>query len=153
MKQLNALMADRSFGSPSREKGFTLIELLVGILVSRISALAMMAVFAAFEGPKRTTTSGDDAQQNGSYSLFQLERQIRTAGSGLTQGNKYGVWGCLISGYFGGAQVMPSATALPAPFSSWPQSTPATPVRMAAMPASIALGWHSTLPATPPLTR
>src|SRR5258708_3673161 len=80
--------------APAHAHGFTLIELMVGLLISLICTLAMMAAFAGFEGQKRTTTSGNDAQQNGSYSLFQLERQIRSAGSGLTQGNRYNLWGC-----------------------------------------------------------
>ena len=130
-------VAQRSIGH-AREAGFSLIELMVGMLVSIICVLGMMAAFAAFEGPKRTTTSGDDAQQNGSYSLFELERQIRTAGSGLTQGNKYGVWGCFLSGYAGGTKLIPWAgTALPpAPFATWPAGAAKT----VAMPVLIASG-------------
>ena len=52
----------------TRATGFSLIELMVGMLISLIGTLAMMKTFAAFEAQKRTTTSGDDAQQNGAYS-------------------------------------------------------------------------------------
>ena len=55
-----------------RARGFTLVELMVGLLISLLCTLAMFKAFAGFEGQKRTTTSGNDAQQNGSYSLFQL---------------------------------------------------------------------------------
>ncbi|AIF47401.1 PilW family protein [Dyella japonica] len=121
-------------------RGFTLVELLVGVVVSIICVLAMMAAFAAFEGPKRTATSGGDAQQNGSYSLFEMERQIRTAGSGFTQGYAYGLWGCTIAAYAGGNEVIPAARALPAPFNGWPQSSPATPVNLIVMPVLISAG-------------
>jgi type IV pilus assembly protein PilW len=122
------------------EGGFSLVELLVGMLVSLICVLAMMAAFAAFEGPKRTTTSGDDAQQNGSYSLYELERQIRTAGSGFTQGENYGVWGCSIAGYYSSSQTMPSTQAFPIPFDKWPQSGASLPIATLAMPVLIASG-------------
>lgn len=113
----------------TQARGFTLIELMVGLLISLICTLAMMAAFAGFEGQKRTTTSGNDAQQNGSYSLFQLERQIRSAGSGLTQGNRYNVWGCAISAYSASTQRLPLGSAtLPAPFDGWPTTTRAVPV-------------------------
>ena len=109
--------------------GFTLIELMVGILVSLICTLAIMAAFALFEGQKRTTTSGNDAQQNGSFALYSLERQIRTAGSGLVQGNRYGVWGCPITSKSSGGGL--PATP-PAPFASWPLNTRAMSVVISA---------------------
>lgn len=115
---------------PRGARGFSLVELMVGLLISLLCTLAMFKAFAGFEGQKRTTTSGNDAQQNGSYSLFQLERQIRSAGSGLTQGNRYNLWGCAISAYSASTQRLPltgSATA-PTPFTSWPQTTRALPV-------------------------
>jgi type IV pilus assembly protein PilW len=104
-------------------QGFSLIELMVGIVISLIGTLAMMKVFANFEEQKRTTTSGNDAQQNGSYGIYELEREIRTAGSGLVQGNGYGVWGCSLTAYSGGAAVLPPAAAFPAPFATWPITT------------------------------
>jgi len=117
-------------GVRSRARGFTLVELMVGLLISLLCTLAMFKAFAGFEGQKRTTTSGNDAQQNGSYSLFQLERQIRSAGSGLTQGNRYNVWGCSITAYSASTQRLPLATSTtpPAPFTSWPPTTRAIPV-------------------------
>jgi len=95
-----------------------LIELMVGMLISLICVLAIMAAFAVFEGKKRTTTSGDDAQQNGSYTLYELERQIRTAGSGLVQGKSYSVWGCPITAL--------TSAAMPAPFNNAALNLPAT---------------------------
>lgn len=107
----------------TRATGFSLIELMIGMLISLIGTLAMMKTFAAFEAQKRTTTSGDDAQQNGAYSTYELERQLRTAGSGLVQGKNYGLWGCAITAYSSGTQRLPLGTAKPpAPFdaNTWP---------------------------------
>ena len=113
--------------------GFSLIELLVGMLVSLICMLAIMAAFAVYEGKKRTTTSGNDAQQSGSYALYTLERQLRTAGSGIVQGRNYGLWGCPVTAYTNSTQTLPSAS-LPAPFTSsgWPLTTRLVPVLIAA---------------------
>lgn len=113
----------------TRAAGFSLIELMVGMLISLIGTLAMMKTFAAFEAQKRTTTSGDDAQQNGAYSTYELERQLRTAGSGLVQGKNYGLWGCAITAYSSGTQRLPlGAAKAPAPFAAWPATTRAVPV-------------------------
>jgi type IV pilus assembly protein PilW len=117
----------------ARQHGFSLIELMVGLVVSMICVLAIMAAFAVYEGKKRTTTSGNDAQQNGSYGMYALERELRTAGSGIVQGDNYGLWGCPVTAsiYTGSstAAVLP-ASSLPSPFttSTWPLTTRMAPV-------------------------
>ena len=116
----------------TRATGFSLIELMIGMLISLIGTLAMMKTFAAFEAQKRTTTSGDDAQQNGAYSMYELERQLRTAGSGLVQGKNYGLWGCAITAYSNATQRLPLGTAkAPAPFGAWTGTMYAVPVLIA----------------------
>lgn len=118
--------------SVPKQRGFSLVELMVGMLVSMICMLAIMSAFAVYEGKKRTTTSSNDAQQNGSYALYTLERQLRTAGSGIAQGYNYGLWGCPVTAYTGGTQTLP-ATSLPSPFTSsgWPLTTRIVPVLIA----------------------
>jgi type IV pilus assembly protein PilW len=108
-------------------RGFSLIELMVGMLVSMICVLAIMAAFSVYEGHKRTTTSANDAMQNGSFSLYELERQVRSAGSGIINGSHYSLWGCPIQATTGSTAVMPTGT-LPAPFASWPSTVRAVPV-------------------------
>ena len=110
-----------------QHRGFTLIELMVGMLISLIGTLAMLSAFALFEGQKRTTTAGNDAQENGSFVTYELERQIRSAGSGLIQGKNYQIPGCPIVAMTGGAAMLPKA-AFPAPFSSFPGAMQAIPV-------------------------
>jgi len=63
--------------------GFSLIEIMVGMVMGLISMVIVMQVFASFEGQKRTTTSGSDAQTNGGVGLYTIERDIRTAGYGF----------------------------------------------------------------------
>lgn len=130
-------MRNISIAAVTRTRGLSLVELMVGMVISLICVLGMMSAFSIYEGRKRTITSGSDAQQNGLYSLFELERQIRTAGSGLTQGFNYGLWGCSITAYSGSAKKLPSATAMPAAFAAWPSTTP---VKMRAVPVLIASG-------------
>ncbi|WNL48050.1 PilW family protein [Dyella sp. BiH032] len=131
----------RGFSAGDHIHGLSLIELMVGMVISLICVLGMMSAFSIYEGRKRTVTSGGDAQQNGLYSLFELERQVRTAGSGLTQGFNYGLWGCSITAYGGNARKLPSATAMPAVFAAWPS---ATPVKMRVVPVLIASGGNDT---------
>jgi len=104
---------------------------MVGILISIICTLGIMSAFSAFESQKRTTTSGSDAQQNGSFAAVALEREVRTAGSALVQGKNYGVWGCAVTAYSQSTKRLPLASALAAPFANWPLTTRATPVLVA----------------------
>ncbi|MES2536087.1 MAG: PilW family protein [Pseudomonadota bacterium] len=71
-------------------KGFSLIELMVGIVIAMLGVLVMMQVSTVFEGQKRTTTSGSDAQTNGMSALFAIERDLRGAGYGLSKADAVG---------------------------------------------------------------
>lgn len=82
---------------PSRRhpaSGFSLIEIMVGLMIGMLSIIVIMQVFGAFEGNKRTTTGGSDAQINGSIALYGLEREIREAGYGI---NTFSLLGCSLS--------------------------------------------------------
>lgn len=73
--------------------GFSLIEIMVGIVIGLIGVLVMMQVAAVFEGQKRTTTTGSDAQTNGAVALYMVERDMRRAGYGLSVA---GALGCQV---------------------------------------------------------
>lgn len=64
-------------------KGFSLVEIMVGLAMGMIAMLVIMQVFSVFEGEKRTTTGGADAQSNGAIALYMIERDARMAGWGL----------------------------------------------------------------------
>ncbi len=62
--------------------GFSLVELMVGLVIGMIGVVVMMQIFSVSEGYKRTTTGGDDAQNNGAIGLYGLQRDVRMAGQG-----------------------------------------------------------------------
>ena len=66
-----------------RQKGLSLVEIMVGLVIGLITVMVIGQVAAEFEGQKRTSTGGGDAQSNGAAALFLLERDIRMAGYGL----------------------------------------------------------------------
>jgi len=67
----------------SRNRGFGLVEIMVGLVIGMITSLIVFQVFEVTERQKRTTTGGADAQTNGAYALYMMERDIRMAGFGL----------------------------------------------------------------------
>lgn len=64
-------------------RGLTMIELLVGMVIAMLSTVIIMQVYEGFEGQKRTTTGGADAQTNGSLALNSIVRDVSAAGYGL----------------------------------------------------------------------
>jgi len=79
---------------PRRSSGFSLIELLVGLVIGMIAVIVMMQVLSVSEGHKRTTTGGNDAQNNGAIALYGLQRDLRQAGYGF---NAFSVIGCNVT--------------------------------------------------------
>jgi type IV pilus assembly protein PilW len=73
-------MTKRRFLAAGR--GFSLIELMVAIVIAMLASLAISQTFAVFEGQKRTTVSGADAQDNALMALHAIERELRMAGMG-----------------------------------------------------------------------
>lgn len=71
-------------GGRVRQTGFSLVELMVGMVVGLLAIFAIMQSFSAFEGQKRTTTSGADTQENGLIALETIVSDARWAGYGLT---------------------------------------------------------------------
>jgi len=78
-----------------RSRGFSLVEVLVAAAIGIIASLAIFQVFAVFEGQKRTTASGGEAQTSGTLALFTVERELRQAGYGI---NNFEFLGCQIQG-------------------------------------------------------
>lgn len=82
-----------------RNSGFSLVEIMVGMVISLMSVVIILQVFAAFEGQKRTSTSGSDAQTNGAIALFTIERDVSMAGYGFSIPEALG---CTIKSSFNG---------------------------------------------------
>lgn len=70
-----------------RHGGFGLVEIMVGLVIGLVAMLVITQVMSMFEGQKRTSTGGSDAQVNGGVALFTMEREIRMAGYGITGPN------------------------------------------------------------------
>ena len=85
----------RNSAPRGRSRGFSLVEILVAAAIGIIASLAIFQVFAVFEGQKRTTTSGGEAQTSGTLALFTLEREVRQAGYGI---NNLAFLGCKVQG-------------------------------------------------------
>lgn len=92
----------------------TLVELLVAVAIGLIVTLAVTSMMSISEAQKRSTTGTNDMGQSGSFAMYQLDRALRSAGSGLVQSGieKYGLLGCTLNV----ASFLPRASAFPVPF-------------------------------------
>ena len=86
--------------------GFSLVEIMVGMVIGLLSTIIVMQVFATFEGQKRTTTGGSDAQTNGGVGLYTIERDIRMGGYGFADAT-----GCALASSFSGVALAPLVLA------------------------------------------
>jgi type IV pilus assembly protein PilW len=118
-----------------RSRGLSLVELLVASLIGIIASLAIFQVFAVFEGQKRSTTSGGEAQTSGTLALYTIERDLRQGGYGF---NTPDFIGCALQGWDEqvGAAIPPSSL-VPAFITQGAGSTPG----VAGAPDSIAVAY------------
>jgi type IV pilus assembly protein PilW len=119
-------------------QGFSLIELMVAIVIGLVVTLAVSSVLSNSENRKRTTTSTNDINLTGAFTLYSLDQVIRSAGTGFAQ--SYGVsFGCqLNASKTGFGQILPVAGALPTPFNQVIGGTAPASFRLA--PVIIAAG-------------
>lgn len=68
----------------ARNQGLSLVELMVAVTLALITTVVVMQVLSVYEARKRTATVGNDAEMSAAVGLFMLEREIRSAGAGLT---------------------------------------------------------------------
>jgi type IV pilus assembly protein PilW len=80
-----------------RSRGFSMVELLVGVAIALIGMVLMFQAMERWEGRKRTTSSGSDAQVAGSIAVFGVERDLRMAGHGI--GSATAELGCSVAGF------------------------------------------------------
>lgn len=88
--------------STRRNQGFSLVEIMVGVAIGLLGVLIIMQVSVVFEGQKRTTTTGADAQTNGVTALYTVERDVRRAGYGMSA---VGALGCTVKRYYDNAAI------------------------------------------------
>ena len=87
---------DMTASQRGRSRGMSLVELLVASAIGIIASLAIFQVFAVFEGQKRTTTAGGEAQTGGTLALYTIERDLRQGGYGF---NTPDLVGCAMQGW------------------------------------------------------
>lgn len=63
-----------------REQGFTLVEIMVAMVIGMMGIIIMMQMLSLFEGQKRTTTGGNDAQNAGAIAMYSLQQNLQQAG-------------------------------------------------------------------------
>jgi type IV pilus assembly protein PilW len=108
-------------------RGFTLIELMVAVALGMALVLALTMVMIRHDSGKRTMVSTNDLSLTSSYISYSLDRELRSAGSGFTQSWR-DTFGCVLRVARGGAQVLPRASAFPAPFAGVPQQVRLAPL-------------------------
>lgn len=106
-----------------QQHGFSLIEMMVAMIIGLIVSVAVYTVLTNFEGRKRTTTSVNSIDQAGTYALYQLDKKIRSAGSGFSAGigntkAAATTYGCQLNAISGGTQLLPKTSAFPGAFSA-----------------------------------
>jgi type IV pilus assembly protein PilW len=102
--------------------GFSLIELMIAMVIGLAFSLAVMQVLSVAESRRRSSNSVNDIDQTAAYAMYDLDKYIRSAGSGFasmtrapaTVGNNYG---CKINASLSSTAILP-APSLPAPFSN-----------------------------------
>lgn len=85
-------------------RGFTLVELMVGMALALITTVIIAQVVVNAEGQRRTTSSGSDAQVNGSIGLYTVSRDVQGAGYGIISHSA--ALGCPIQAKYGSAATL-----------------------------------------------
>ena len=104
-----------------RPTGFSLVEVMVAMVIGMLGIVVMLQTFGAFEGQKRTTTSGDDAISSGTVTLYGLQRDMQQSGWGFSAAQ---LIGCKVSGL----SVAGGADLPLVPVSINPEVTPGNPL-------------------------
>jgi type IV pilus assembly protein PilW len=116
-----------SLRSGHASRGFTLIELLISMTIGLVLIGALGIIMARFEQSKNQNATTMDLAQGTGYMAYDLDRQIRSAGSGMftSQGASFG---CRLAAARNGAQILPRLTAFPDPFAAVPVNLRAIPI-------------------------
>jgi type IV pilus assembly protein PilW len=77
-------------GPRRQASGFSLVEIMVGMVIGMLGIIVIMQVFALFEGQKRTTSGGSEAQNTGAIALSGISDDIRQSGYGFSLINVLG---------------------------------------------------------------
>lgn len=87
-----------------RVAGFSLVELLVAMVIGLVTVTVVGQVMAVAEARKRATTMAADTTVGGALALFTVERDLKSAGYGLT--TILGALGCEIKMKYGSGPIL-----------------------------------------------
>ncbi len=107
--------------------GFTLIELLISMTIGLVLMAALGIMMNAFDKSKRQSATTSDLAQNSGYLSYDLDRQLRSIGSGLFQ-NQALTFGCPLNAARNGVPILPRPSPFPAPFAGVTGNVLAMPV-------------------------
>jgi type IV pilus assembly protein PilW len=85
------------------QRGVTLVELMVGLVLGMLTTVVIAQVLAASEAQRRGTAIGSDAQTNGALSLYALQREVMSAGYGMSE--RSNAFGCPIRAQVNGVAI------------------------------------------------
>ena len=102
--------------SRNLQRGFTLVELMVAVVVGMALTLAITTIMTRYESGRRVLTASNDLSLTSAYLSFELDRQLRSAGSGYAQGSE--LFGCMLRVSRSGAVILPRPGTFPAPFNT-----------------------------------
>ena len=108
------------------QRGFSLVELMVAVVIGLALTLALTTVMVSYEGGRRALTSSNDLSLTSAYTSFELDRQLRSAGSGFAQSPE--IFGCTLRVSRSNVQILPRAAAFPVPFDQVNTSPQLVPV-------------------------
>lgn len=107
--------------------GFSLPELMVAVAIGLVLTLTISVMVSRQESVRRGVTSGNDLTGNAAYVSYLLDQELRSAGSGFSQGVAAN-YGCVLRVSSNAAQLLPSPGAFPAPFAAVPQNVVLAPL-------------------------
>ncbi|MFN3812441.1 MAG: PilW family protein [Roseateles asaccharophilus] len=108
-------------------RGMTLIELMVALVIGLTLTLAMTMLTIQHERGKRELGSANDMSGNANFVSYELDRLLRSAGTGYIQGWSDNL-GCPLRVSRNAQQLLPRLTPLPAPFAALPLTWNLAPV-------------------------
>ncbi|WP_431288609.1 PilW family protein [Roseateles chitinivorans] len=111
----------------SSARGFSLIELMVSMVIALVVIVAMATVSSRFETSKRQDSAASDMSTNSGYLAYDLDRQLRSAGSGFSV-MRSETYGCQLFAIRNSNQILPALAAFPAPFATVTQDVRMMPV-------------------------
>lgn len=98
--------------------GMSLVELMVAVTIALVMSLAIFSALAGSEGKKRSLTSTNDVGQAGTFAAYQLDKLIRSAGSGFSQSANF-TYGCQVKANLAAAGViLPNTSSMAPPFTT-----------------------------------